>query len=80
MTKPIILVKICCMSFKELKLNSCKVTSWPQLISEFLIARLLTMLLLSDLALFYDPDVFVYHITASCKPILLLCGSIYFEA
>ena len=39
MTKPIILVKICynIVSFKELQIFD-KVTSWPQLISNFLVA------------------------------------------
>ena len=62
MTKPIILVKMC---YKLLHViqgveNSFgKVTSWSQLISEFLVANSCTMLLLIDLALFYTRGVFV---------------------
>ena len=36
MIKPIMLVKICCVSFKELKYFD-EVTSWPYLISNLLV-------------------------------------------
>ena len=39
MTKPIIHAINYCMSVKELKIVFGKVTSWPQLISEFLVAH-----------------------------------------
>ena len=52
MTKPInhILVKICCMSFKELKIPCSfgKVTSWPQLISEILVIHACLQYVASD--------------------------------
>ena len=55
-----------------------KVTSWPQLISEFLVthACMFAMLLLIALVPFYAPGVFVEHIITFCKQILLFCGSI----
>ena len=62
MTKPIILVKICyklLYVIQGVENSFGKVTSWPQLISEFLVACLLTMLLLIGLALFYTPGVFI---------------------
>ena len=58
-TKPIILVKTCYKLLYVIQgvANSFgKVTSWPQLISEFLVAHaLLAMLLLIGLTLFYTP-------------------------
>ena len=66
-TKPIILVKICYKLFcviQGVENSFGKVTSWPQLISEFFGRTcLLTMLLLIGLALFYTQGVFclAYH-------------------
>ena len=81
MTKPIILVKICyklLYVIQGVENSFGKVTSWPQLISEFLVAHacMFAMLLLIGLALFYTPGVFAWYITTFCKQILLLCGSI----
>ena len=39
MTKPIILVKICLYVIQGVENSFGKVTSWPQLISEFLVAH-----------------------------------------
>ena len=39
MTKPIILVKICYKLLYVVENSFGKVTSWPQLISEFLVAH-----------------------------------------
>ena len=61
-TKPIVLVKICYkLLYVSQGVKNCfgKVTSWPQLISEFGRTYLLTMLLLIGLALFYTQGVFV---------------------
>ena len=62
MTKPIILVKICynivCHSRSYNYFD--KITSWPQLISNILVApAYFAMLLLIGPALFYTPGVFV---------------------
>ena len=65
MTKPIILVKICyklLYVIQGIENSFDKVTSWPQLIPEFLVAHAY-MLLLIGLALFYIPGIFlVQHV------------------
>ena len=61
MTKPIILVKICYKIVKELQIFD-KVTSWPQLISNLLVApACFAMLLLIGSELF-TPQVFLFSI------------------
>ena len=64
MTKPIIVVKMPCklLYIIQVKRFLIKVTtSWPYLISKFLVAHvyLFTILLLVGLALFYSQDAFV---------------------
>ena len=59
MTKPIILVKIYYKLLYVIQGVEGKVTTWPQLISEFLVAHALITLLLIGLAPFYTPGVFV---------------------
>ena len=66
MTKPIIFVIICCKLLyviQRIENSFGKVTSWPQLISEFLVthACLFAMLLLIGLT-FFSSRVFLFSI------------------
>ena len=65
MTKPIILPKICYKLLYVIQVRSLKtyLTSWPQLISKFLVAHMYVfrLLLLIDLT-FFTPRVFLFSI------------------
>ena len=79
-TKPIILVKICYKLLYVIQLieNSFdKVTSWPQLISEFLVAHACLQCRFWLASHFFAPQVLLFSTTFR---VLLLCGSIQVDA
>ena len=65
MTKPIIVVKVPCKLLYVIQVKEFLIkcsTSWPYLISEFLVAYI-TIVVLIGLALFFTPKVFLFSIS-----------------
>ena len=68
-TKPIVLVKICyklLYVIQGIENSFDKVTSWPQLISEFWLHMPVNNVASDWLRTFYTPGVFVYIIVSIC--------------